>query len=143
MQILFDIFTQDDISLFLLNHGVVQGTLSDGRVVAVKQLSVASLQGKSQFVAEIATISAVQHCNLVKLYGYCIEGDKQLLVYEYLENKSLDQALFGTLTFLFFFVQNKQSYLSRSGESQFNHYYVTFIDDHTRFTLVFFFFFLH
>ncbi|CAA0836582.1 Probable LRR receptor-like serine/threonine-protein kinase [Striga hermonthica] len=47
---------------------VYKGTLSDGRVVAVKQLSVASQQGKSQFVAEIETISAVQHRNLVKLY---------------------------------------------------------------------------
>ncbi|KAK9133059.1 hypothetical protein Scep_012587 [Stephania cephalantha] len=74
---------------------VYKGTLSDGRVVAVKQLSVTSHQGKSQFVAEIATISAVQHRNLVKLHGCCIEGDKRLLVYEYLENKSLDQALFG------------------------------------------------
>ncbi|KAI3510072.1 hypothetical protein L1887_25599 [Cichorium endivia] len=74
---------------------VYKGTLEDGRVIAVKQLSVASHQGKSQFVAEIATISAVQHRNLVKLYGCCIDGVKRLLVYEYLENKSLDQALFG------------------------------------------------
>jgi serine/threonine protein kinase len=61
----------------------------------VKQLSLASHQGKNQFVTEIATISAVQHRNLVKLYGCCIEGEKRLLVYEYLENRSLDQALFG------------------------------------------------
>ncbi|XP_073148700.1 probable LRR receptor-like serine/threonine-protein kinase At1g56140 [Henckelia pumila] len=74
---------------------VYKGTLADGREVAVKQLSVGSHQGKSQFVAEIATISAVQHRNLVKLYGCCIEGNKRLLVYEYLENKSLDQLLFG------------------------------------------------
>ncbi|GFS37076.1 leucine-rich repeat transmembrane protein kinase [Actinidia rufa] len=74
---------------------VFKGTLNDGRMIAVKQLSVASRQGKSQFVAEIAIISAVLHRNLVKLYGCCIEGDKRLLVYEYLENKSLDQALFG------------------------------------------------
>ncbi|KAF5477354.1 hypothetical protein F2P56_004003 [Juglans regia] len=74
---------------------VYKGTLSDGRVIAVKQLSVASHQGKNQFIAEIATISAVQHRNLVKLYGCCIEGDKRLLVYEFLENRSLDQALFG------------------------------------------------
>ncbi|XP_075646094.1 putative LRR receptor-like serine/threonine-protein kinase At1g56140 isoform X1 [Castanea sativa] len=74
---------------------VYKGTLSDGRVIAVKQLSVTSHQGKNQFLTEIATISAVQHRNLVKLYGCCIEGDKRLLVYEYLENKSLDQALFG------------------------------------------------
>ncbi|KAK9907104.1 hypothetical protein M0R45_002416 [Rubus argutus] len=74
---------------------VFKGTLNDGRVIAVKQLSAASHQGKNQFVTEIATISAVQHHNLVTLYGFCIEGVKRLLVYEYLENKSLDQALFG------------------------------------------------
>ncbi|GLT51798.1 hypothetical protein SLA2020_251820 [Shorea laevis] len=74
---------------------VYKGKLSNGWVVAVKQLLVASHQGKNQFVAEIATISAVQHRNLVKLYGWCIEGNRCLLVYEYLENKSLDQALFG------------------------------------------------
>ncbi|XP_062168843.1 probable LRR receptor-like serine/threonine-protein kinase At1g56130 isoform X4 [Alnus glutinosa] len=73
---------------------VFKGTLDDGRVIAVKQLSVASHQGKNQFITEIATISAVQHRNLVKLYGCCIEGDQRLLVYEFLENRSLDQALF-------------------------------------------------
>ncbi|KAL4611392.1 hypothetical protein ACB092_08G120000 [Castanea dentata] len=77
---------------------VYKGTLNDGRGIAVKQLSVTSHQGKNQFIAEIATISAVQHRNLVMLYGCCIEGDKRLLVYEYLENKSLDQALFGNRT---------------------------------------------
>ncbi|KAF7139930.1 hypothetical protein RHSIM_Rhsim06G0143500 [Rhododendron simsii] len=75
---------------------VFKGTLNDGRIIAAKQLSVASHHGKSQFVTEIATISAVQHRNLVKLYGCCIEADKRLLVYEYLENKSLDQALFDS-----------------------------------------------
>ncbi|GJZ64571.1 probable LRR receptor-like serine/threonine-protein kinase [Tanacetum coccineum] len=74
---------------------VYKGRLDDGRVIAVKQLSIASHQGKSQFMAEIAAISAVQHRNLVKLYGCCIDGEKRLLVYEHLENKSLDQALFG------------------------------------------------
>ncbi|XP_034914857.2 probable LRR receptor-like serine/threonine-protein kinase At1g56140 [Populus alba] len=73
---------------------VYKGLLSDGRAVAVKQLSVASNQGMSHFITEIATISAVQHCNLVKLYGCCIEGNRRLLVYEYLENKSLDKNLF-------------------------------------------------
>lgn len=63
--------------------------------MAVKQLLVESHHGRSQFVTEIATISAVKHQNLVKLYGCCIEGDKRLLVYEYLANKSLDKALFG------------------------------------------------
>ncbi|KDP36457.1 hypothetical protein JCGZ_08587 [Jatropha curcas] len=74
---------------------VYKGTLSDGRTVAVKLLSLASNQGKSEFITEIATISAVQHRNLVKLYGCCIEGNRRLLVYEYLKNKSVDQAVFG------------------------------------------------
>ncbi|KAL6333916.1 hypothetical protein AAG906_039328 [Vitis piasezkii] len=71
------------------------GTLPDGRIVAVKELTVASQHAKTQFITEITTISAVQHRNLVKLYGFCIKGNKRLLVYEYLENGSLDHALFG------------------------------------------------
>ncbi|KAM6575222.1 hypothetical protein CsatA_023549 [Cannabis sativa] len=74
---------------------VHKGTLSDGTVVAVKQIAVASTYVKRQFVSEIATISVVQHRNLVKLNGCCIEGNRRILVYEYLENKSLDQLLFG------------------------------------------------
>ena len=66
------------------------------RVVAVKQLSETSHQGKKEFATEIETISRVQHRNLVKLHGCCLEGNKPLLVYEYLENGSLDRALFGT-----------------------------------------------
>ncbi|KAF3450169.1 hypothetical protein FNV43_RR06249 [Rhamnella rubrinervis] len=90
--------TEDFSSSNKLGEGgfgpVYKGKLSDERVVAVKQLSVESHQGKRQFIAEIATISAVQHRNLVKLYGYCIKGNRRILVYEYLENKSVDQALF-------------------------------------------------
>jgi Protein tyrosine and serine/threonine kinase len=63
--------------------------------VAAKQLALTSLQGKQQFVTEVATISAVQHKNLVKLYGCCIEGKTRILVYEYLANRSLDLAIFG------------------------------------------------
>lgn len=73
----------------------LQGKLSDGRVVAVKQLSQSSNQGTKQFAAEIETISRVQHRNLVTLYGCCLERNTPLLVYEYLENGSLDRALFG------------------------------------------------
>jgi serine/threonine protein kinase len=75
----------------------LQGKLSDGRVVAVKQLSQSSNQGKKQFAAEIETISRVQHRNLVSLYGCCLESNTPLLVYEYLENGSLDHALFGMI----------------------------------------------
>ncbi|KAK6932734.1 Serine-threonine/tyrosine-protein kinase, catalytic domain [Dillenia turbinata] len=73
----------------------VQGQLSDGTVIAVKQLSSKSTQGNREFVNEIGMISGLQHANLVKLYGCCTEGNQLLLVYEYMENNSLARALFG------------------------------------------------
>ncbi|CBI22045.3 hypothetical protein VitviT2T_017504 [Vitis vinifera] len=74
---------------------VFKGTLSDGTVIAVKQLSSKSKQGNREFVNEVGMISALQHPNLVKLYGCCIEGNQLSLVYEYMENNSLSRALFG------------------------------------------------
>ncbi|KAI6689611.1 hypothetical protein NL676_026439 [Syzygium grande] len=74
---------------------VYKGTLLDGTIIAVKQLSSKSKQGNREFLNEIGMISALQHPNLVKLYGCCIEGNQLLLVYEYMENNSLARALFG------------------------------------------------
>lgn len=74
---------------------VYKGLLSDGTVIAVKQLSSKSSQGNREFLNEIGVISCLQHPNLVKLHGCCIEGNQLLLVYEYLENNSLARALFG------------------------------------------------
>ncbi|KAL2667821.1 hypothetical protein AAZV13_01G090500 [Glycine max] len=74
---------------------VYKGVLSDGTVVAVKQLSTRSRQGSREFVNEIGLISALQHPCLVKLYGCCMEEDQLLLIYEYMENNSLAHALFA------------------------------------------------
>uniref|UniRef100_A0A7N0REY2 non-specific serine/threonine protein kinase n=1 Tax=Kalanchoe fedtschenkoi TaxID=63787 RepID=A0A7N0REY2_KALFE len=74
---------------------VFKGVLTDGTVIAVKQLSAKSTQGNREFLNEIGMISCLQHPNLVKLHGCCIEGDQLLLVYEYLEHNSLSRALFG------------------------------------------------
>ncbi|KAH9723391.1 putative leucine-rich repeat receptor-like serine/threonine-protein kinase [Citrus sinensis] len=74
---------------------VYKGHMADGTVVAVKQLSSKSKQGNREFVNEIGMISALQHPNLVKLHGCCIEGNQLLLIYEYMENNSLARALFG------------------------------------------------
>ncbi|XP_074368207.1 putative leucine-rich repeat receptor-like serine/threonine-protein kinase At3g14840 isoform X2 [Apium graveolens] len=90
---------------------VYKGLLLDGTVIAVKQLSQKSKQGNREFVTEIGMISALQHPNLVKLYGCCIEGNELLLIYEYLENNSLARALFGNsaascfANFIFYFQQ--------------------------------------
>ncbi|XP_068640979.1 probable LRR receptor-like serine/threonine-protein kinase At1g07650 [Aristolochia californica] len=74
---------------------VYKGLLSDGTIIAVKQLSSKSKQGNREFVNEIGIISALQHPNLVKLYGCCIEGLQLLVVYEYMEHNCLARALFG------------------------------------------------
>lgn len=73
----------------------LQGLLPDGMLIAVKQLSSKSRQGNREFLNEIGMISCLNHPNLVKLHGCCIEGDQLLLVYEYMENNSLAGALFG------------------------------------------------
>ncbi|CAI9089111.1 OLC1v1023619C1 [Oldenlandia corymbosa var. corymbosa] len=74
---------------------VYKGELSDGTIIAVKQLSSKSKQGNREFVNEVGMISALQHPNLVKLYGCCIEGNQLMLIYEYMENNCLSGALFG------------------------------------------------
>ncbi|XP_024360860.1 probable LRR receptor-like serine/threonine-protein kinase At1g56140 isoform X2 [Physcomitrium patens] len=77
-------------------YGVVyKGVLADGTEVAVKTLSAKSYQGKHEFLNEAALITAVQHRSLVKLKGCCLERDHRILVYEFMENKSLHQTLFG------------------------------------------------
>nr|GMC74742.1 probable LRR receptor-like serine/threonine-protein kinase At1g53430 [Ipomoea batatas] len=76
---------------------VYKGVLSDGGIIAVKQLSSKSKQGNREFINEIGMISALQHPNLVKLHGCCIEGNQLLLIYEYMENNCLSRALFGKM----------------------------------------------
>ncbi|KAJ0705624.1 putative protein kinase RLK-Pelle-DLSV family [Helianthus annuus] len=79
---------------------VYKGLLSDGTIIAVKQLSLASSQGPNEFMRELGLLSALRHQNLVKLYGSCVEGKQFSLIYEYMENKCLSSALLGTHTVL-------------------------------------------
>ncbi|KAK1425443.1 hypothetical protein QVD17_20795 [Tagetes erecta] len=74
---------------------VYKGQLVDGTIIAVKQLSSKSKQGTREFVNEIGMISALQHPNLVRLYGCCVEGNQLSLIYEYMENNCVSRALFG------------------------------------------------
>ena len=85
---------------------VYKGILPDGRVVAVKKLFFNTREWADQFFNEVNLISGVQHKNLVRLLGCSIEGPKSLLVYEYVQNRSLDQILFSKLQRSF---TNKQS----------------------------------
>lgn len=74
---------------------VYKGTLSNGKVVAVKRLFFSTRQWVDEFFNEVNLISGIEHKNLVKLLGCSIEGPESLLVYQYVPNRSLEQHLFG------------------------------------------------
>lgn len=74
---------------------VYLGKLKNGDKVAIKVLSSESRQGTKEFLNELSVISNVTHPNLVKLLGCCADGGQKILVYDYIENNSLAQTLFG------------------------------------------------
>ncbi|URE11581.1 STYKc [Musa troglodytarum] len=73
---------------------VFKGTLQDGRLVAVKILSKSKDNG-AEFINEVASIGRTSHVNVVSLLGFCLDGHKRALVYEFMPNGSLDKYIYS------------------------------------------------
>ena len=72
---------------------VFKGKLQSGRLVAIKKLGMSKANGQD-FISEVATIGRIHHMNVVQLIGFCAEGPKHALIYEFMPNGSLDKYIF-------------------------------------------------
>ncbi|KAL2941291.1 LEAF RUST 10 DISEASE-RESISTANCE LOCUS RECEPTOR-LIKE PROTEIN KINASE-like 2.8 [Bienertia sinuspersici] len=88
---------------------VYKGKLQDGRLVAVKNLKISKGDNGKDFINEVLSISRTNHVNIVTLLGFCFQGNKRALVFEFLSNGSLEK-----------FIRGEESSSSLECETMFN-----------------------
>ncbi|XP_072951390.1 cysteine-rich receptor-like protein kinase 6 isoform X2 [Typha angustifolia] len=86
--------TDDFAEVNKLGEGGFGAVYKDGQEIAVKRLSKSSGQGVGELKNELMLVAKLQHKNLVRLLGVCLEEQEKLLVYEFVPNRSLDTILF-------------------------------------------------
>ncbi|KAJ4756679.1 Protein kinase superfamily protein [Rhynchospora pubera] len=95
LEVATDMFSDENV-IGEGGYGIVyHGVLEDGTQVAVKNLLNNRGQAEKEFKVEVEAIGRVRHKNLVRLLGYCAEGNQRMLVYEYVDNGNLEQWLHG------------------------------------------------
>ncbi|KAJ0482902.1 putative protein kinase RLK-Pelle-DLSV family [Helianthus annuus] len=90
-----------NVNLTILSFDILnQGMLENGQEIAVKRLKTVSTQCGNEFKNEAEPPPKLNHCNLVQLCGYTIEGIGHLLIYELLTHGSLDKYIFGKFSWV-------------------------------------------